>query len=167
VNAQQLADDFADSLRRTGDPFDALSEACGEQGLPFTIRRQDWASRYFFPYDSLPSDVLYRRPAVPGDASVPGLFGGFGVITPEMGPGGGMRCVTVGRRDLEPGDVIFCSDDPFAARACAFVYTGETLVGCPDPGTEPRPFTAEETERFLERLFGRFSFLLLRPCQRP
>ena len=163
VDPKQLAQDFGQSLQRGCDCFAALSDACRMQKLPFSLERRDWASRYFFPYDAVDVDVLYRRPAAPGDASVPGFFGGQGVITPEMGPGTGMRCTRISRRDLEPGDILLVSDDSYGSLAYACVFTGEVLAGCPEAGAPFRTFTEEETDRFLDSLFGRFAFILLRP----
>ncbi len=165
-DAAALSEEYLRLLAEGADCFAALTGAFGKQGIPFSLTRRDLSARYFFPFDAACADVLYRRPADPDrDASVPRFFGGKGVITPEMGPGSGMRCTRLLLRDLEPGDVLLVSNDSYGRAAYACLFDGRMLAGCSEAGAEPHLFTEEETVRFLDSLFGRFAFILLRPKQ--
>ena len=159
------------------DVMAALGEGRSmEESVILAYRAQDialpdslnCAMTHFSPVDSIRGDVLIRhtqRP--PEDLAVYGLFGGSGVITPEMNEGHGMRATLLTRRDLEPGDVLWFSDDPFGSRSCLCLYTGKCLIGAWEAGEVPRLMEAEETDRLIDSLFGRYAFLVLRPGQGP
>ena len=119
--------------------------------------------RYFFPFDALTQDIVYRRPQKPlAEAAVYGMFGGIGVITPEMGPESGMRCTRISRQDLECGDIILCSEDSYGVHSYACLVTKDALMGQFEADGPIETRQGEEADRFLDSLFGRFAFILLR-----
>lgn len=100
------------------------------------------------------------------DIAVPGCFGGIGVTSPEViAPG--RRHERIRRITLEAvqvGDIIACCDDPMAAKAygCVCVDTG-VLYGKFAYGLPVSTLCGQEAEKWFEKLFSRFCFVLLRP----
>ena len=71
----------------------------------------------------------------------------------------------VNREDLLPGDVLLCLEDSFGDVAYSAFFDGEKLIGCFEAGGKTRSISGEELDAFMDSLFGRFAFLLLRPAQ--
>ena len=69
------------------------------------------------------------------------------------------------RRDLQPGDLILCSDDGFGEKSCTSFFDGEALHGIFEAGEAPRTLSGEAADAFIDSLFGRFAFVVLRPWQ--
>lgn len=121
-------------------------------------------NRLFWLHDSTGGDVLYRRSQDPRrDMAVYGLFGGYGVVTPELATDYGIRCTAIHRSDLMPGDVILWGEDPYGKTLSTTLYTGSRLVGPVEAGEEQKTLEGEEIDRFIDSLFGRFFFVVLRP----
>jgi len=83
---------------------------------------------------------------------VPGLFGGFGVITPEIARLPHMRTQRITVSSLQPGDLIIYKDS-LDAPAYYVKYYGDGKLDF-----------AEETDAhsFIDSLFGRFCFCVIR-----
>lgn len=146
------------------DAIAAASRAYAELGVKMDPKVQHYANSHFFFHDSTKGDVLSRRPQRPfKDLAVYAAFGGRAVITPEMGSADGIRTVRILRGDLLPGDVLLCPGDGFAKSAFSSIFDGEGLTGTFETGGETKTLTAEETDAFMDTLFGQHSFLLLRP----
>ena len=152
------------AMAEGADAIEAAAGAYGELGVKMDPKVQHYANSHFFLHDSTKGDVLSRRPQKPfKDLAVYAAFGGRGVITPEMGSADGMRTVHIQRSDLLPGDVLLCLDDGMGWKTCSSMFDGETLTGRFDAQGETRTLTVEETDAFIDTLFGRYCFLLLRP----
>ena len=144
----------------------AAAKAYAALGVAVEPVEKKYAYTHFFLHDSTKGDVLSRWPQEPRrDLAVYSAFGGRAVITPEMGSVPvGPRAVRFEQSDLLPGDVLLCLGDGFGADAFSCFYDGESLTGQFDAG-ECRSIAGEELETFMEGLFARYAFLLLRPAQ--
>lgn len=142
----------------------AITRAYGAQGIALEERAADAVRARFYLHDAVPGDVLSRRRQRPGkDLGVYSMYGGTGVVTPEMGSGDGGRTTQIGRTDLLPGDVIVCADDACGGTAYAVLYSGAELYGSLEYGEAPHRTGGAGVDRFLDSLPGRFCFVLLRP----
>lgn len=120
--------------------------------------------RLFFLHDTVAGDVLSKRPFCPsGDMNVYGLYGGFGVITPQIAAGEEVRAVYIDRSCLEPGDMILCADDALLEKCYGVFWDGEELSGSFDYSEMPTFRKGEEADRWIDSLFGRFCFAVIRP----
>ena len=110
--------------------------------------------------------MISRRPQKPfEDLAVYTGFGGKNVITPEMAAGSYVRTTFISAKDLLPGDVLLCLEDSFGDVAYSAFFDGEKMTGVFAPEGKTCEITGEELDRFMDSLFGRFAFLLLRPAQ--
>lgn len=152
---EQLLKDYASAYAEESDAFQAAVTAYGKQELPID---SEPLSRLFILYDALSGDVLYRKPQQPGmDMAVYSLFGGSGVITPEMAFDGDIRTRYISESDLMPGDIILTADNALFTDTKAFFYDGEALCG------NGEKLTDEAKTEFIDSLLGRFVFVVLRP----
>ncbi|MCR4804592.1 MAG: C40 family peptidase [Clostridia bacterium] len=120
--------------------------------------------RLFFLHDTAAGDVLSRRPPdKEANGSVYGLFGGFGVITPQIAAGGENRAVHIDRNCLEPGDIILCADDALMTKCYSAAWDGASLAGSFECGEAPSVKSGEDADRWIDTLFGRFCFAVIRP----
>jgi len=97
------------------------------------------------------------------DFSVYSLFVGYGVVTPEHPVNYGIRCSKIKRSDLMPGDIILVSDDPYGTKTYSSFYTGKKLIGRFRADENSKCIENSEIDRFVDSLFGRFCFVILRP----
>ena len=127
-------------------------------------KRHSWG--LFCYHDTPAGDVISRRPQKPfEDLAVYTGFGGRNVITPEVAAGCNVRTTFISAKDLLPGDVILCLEDAFGDVAYSAFFDGVCLVGQFGPGERNRVIIGEELDRFVDSLFGRFAFVVLRPAQ--
>lgn len=147
------------------DAVKAASIAYGEYGISMESRKEEYLFSHFCLHDATVGiDVVSRRPQKPfEDMSVYSYFGGTGVITPEMGSSTGIRATRVSVHDLMPGDIILCSNDTFGKRSYASYYDGTCLTGSFDAGDAMKTLRGEEMAAFVDSLFGRFCWIVLRP----
>ena len=61
--------------------------------------------------------------------------------------------------------MILCADDALFTRTYAAVWTGKKLVGCFEYGAVASERSGKEADRWIDTLFGRFCFAVLRPSQ--
>ncbi len=124
----------------------------------------DFIRSHFYLHDSPAGDVLSRRPQNPKmDMAVYSMFGGLGVITPQMATSTGIRCTHITKDDLIKGDIILCSDDPYGNKTYSCFYDGNELIGSFEFGQQAYSISGEQLHSFIDSLFGRFCFLQLRP----
>ncbi len=147
------------------DAVKAAAEAYGQFGIEMESRKEEYLFTHFCLHDAVGgTDVVSRRPQNPHqDLAVYSYFGGTGVITPEMGSSTGIRTTRISMRDLMAGDIILCSNDVFGKRSYACFYDGESLTGSFDAGEDMKTITGEEMAAFVDSLFGRFCWIMLRP----
>lgn len=120
--------------------------------------------RLFFLHDTVAGDVLSKRPSRPSeDMNVYGLYGGFGVITPQIAAGEEVRAVYIDRSCLEPGDMILCADDALLEKCYAACWDGEGLSGSFEYSETPACRKGKEADHWIDSLFGRFCFAVIRP----
>lgn len=125
---------------------------------------RDILHSHFYLHDTPTGDVLSRRPQNPKeDMGVYSMFGGQRVITPEMGSCDGIRCTHIRKCDLVKGDIIVCSDNAYGTEAYSCFYDGEAFFGRFEANEQNQTIKGAELERFIDSLFGRFCFILLRP----
>lgn len=164
--AEALSREVRESVEGGMTALAAAAQAYGARGIRMEENESRWCFTHFCFHDSTKGDVLSRRPQRPKtDLAVYSGFGGKGVITPEMGSADGMRATLIRRRDLMPGDVVLCWEDSFGNQGCSAYYDGNALIGRFEAGEETKIFTGEQIDAFLDTLFGRFAFLILRPWQ--
>ena len=145
-------------------PMVAFCAAYRDAGIHLLSSAPHILSRLFYRHDSAIGDVLSRQKQCPSrDMAVYSLFGGFGVITPEVATISGIRATQITRRDLQSGDIILCCDDAKMRETYACLWTGDGVAGSFDAGEAPRFLHGEFADLFLESLFGRFCFVVLRP----
>lgn len=145
-------------------------EAAAKAYAPFEIAiepvEKQYSISHFAYHDSTMGPALSRAPQMPfADLAVYAAFGGRGVITPEMASSHGMRLTYISRKDLLPGDVLLCLDDGLGAQSYSSFYDGQRLIGRFAADQQTHTLTEDETDRFIDSLFGRFAFVLLRPWQ--
>ncbi len=144
--------------------MEAAAEAYRARGISIPADVETALASLFYRHDSAAGDVLSRKPQAPAqDMAVYSYFGGYGVITPEAACNGGVRATGVRRAELQAGDLILCGDDARLRGAYACFFTGEALVGTFGADEGIRTAMGAELDAFLESLFGRFCFALLRP----
>ena len=161
-----LCRDVAAAVAKGTDALEAAARAYGAFGIPVDGTPGRWVGTHFFLHDSTKGDCLSRQPQQPKvDLTVYSGFGGAGVITPEMATQDGMRMTLITRRDLQPGDLILCSDDGFCEKSYTSFFDGEALHGIFEAGEAPRTLSGEAADAFIDSLFGRFAFVVLRPWQ--
>ena len=136
----------------------AVAAACGKTELQKFYQA-------FYLHDSVVGDVLSRKAQNPGyDGIVYAMYGGKGVITPEFATRDGVRCMKIRSRDIMAGDVVLCCDDAHGESLYSCFCTGDSLVGKFEHAEEAKTVTGEELTAFVDSLFGRFCFAVLRPC---
>ncbi len=144
----------------------AAAKAYGTLGIQMDPVQKHYSWGHFCYHDSPAGDVISRRPQKPfADLAVYTGFGGKNVITPEMAAGQYVRTTFISTKDLLPGDVLLCLEDAFGDTAYSAFFDGEKLIGCFDASGETREISGQELDTFMDSLFGRFAFLLLRPAQ--
>ena len=144
----------------------AAARAYATLGIQMNPVQKRYSWTYFCYHDAVAGDALSRRPQKPfEDLAVYGGFGGKNVITPEMAAGCYVRTTMIATKDLLPGDVLLCLEDSFGDVAYSAFFDGVSLVGCFEKDGQIRTICGEELDRFIDGLFGRFAFLLLRPAQ--
>ncbi len=156
---ERLLSDFTAAYEKTQDAFTAAAEAYGKQGIAL---KTDALPRLFVLFDALSGDVLYRKPQQPAlDMAVYSLFGGSGVITPELAFDLDIRTQYISENDLKPGDVILTADDALCSTIRTWFYDGKTLY------TDREALTGDAKKAAIDSLLGRFVFAVLRPflCQ--
>lgn len=159
-----LIERFRQNLSGGKDVFSSIAESYSEQGVFMENSEKRFVLARFHMYGSTAGDVLYRKAQQPEkDLAVYGMFGGTGVITPEVIAAPGIRTTQIDRRDLLPGDVILCGDDPYGSKVYACFFTGTSLIGDFEAEGPVREAKDSELDRFLDSLPGRFFYLLLRP----
>lgn len=144
----------------------AAAKAYAPLGIQMDPVQKHYSWGKFCYHDTPAGDVVSRRPQKPfEDLAVYTGFGGKNVITPEMAAGCYVRTTFISTKDLLPGDVLLCLEDSFADVAYSAFFDGESLVGVFEANGQTRAISGEELDRFMDSLFGRFAFLLLRPSQ--
>ena len=146
------------------DVMQAAAEAYRARGIALASDAGEVLNALFYRHDSALGSVFSRKPQAPErDMAVYSYFGGYAVITPEAAHGERVRTAGIRRADLQPGDLILCGDDARLSHAYTCFYTGEALVGVFGAGEGMRTMMGAELDAFLETLFGRFCFALIRP----
>ena len=59
--------------------------------------------------------------------------------------------------------MILCADDALFTKAYGVLWTGEKLTGCFESGAVASERGGSEADRWIDTLFGRFCFAVLRP----
>ena len=153
-----------DTARRGEDLLAALSALLRPLRIVFPDSSAALLSSWFIRYDSVAGDVLWRRPQRPWqDGGLYGFFGGSGVVTPEIAQDPFIRARHLRPRDLQPGDLIVCSDEPLFRKTYACLATRSGLAGRFSPDGSPGRLDGPDAARFLESLPGRFCYGVLRP----
>lgn len=117
----------------------------------------------FYLHDTPLRDVLSRRKQIPSkDMGVYSMYGGYGVITPAVASIEGVRCTHITKSDLMPGDVILISDDALGKELYSCFYDGKSLYGKFESSEQSSEISGEELDKFIDSLFGRFCFIVLR-----
>ena len=116
-------------------------------------------------HDGASGDVLVRVQEKEDDLAAPGLYGGYGVISPELSEGD-ERCSRVtyfSEAQLVPGDLIIAADDALCTKCYGGIYDGKCFRGATEFEGEEMELTGEELAVWLDSLPGRFVFTVLRP----
>jgi hypothetical protein len=144
--------------------LEAASSVYGEYGIEVEDDERKNIQNCFSLHDSTKGDVLSRKIInIKKDCGVYSPFGGYGVVTPEIKTNYKVRCVKIQRRDLMAGDIILCSDDPYGNDTYSSFYTGDALTGCFQASGKVKTIRDSEMDEFIDSLFGRFCFVVLRP----
>ena len=119
----------------------------------------------FDTYDTPMGDVLWRRDQEPWqDGCLYSYFGGTRVITPEINQHRLVRTSLITPADLQPGDLILCSDDVLFQKTYACRVTAEGLQGVFEFGEKPTTLQGEDVAAFIDSLQGRFCYVVQRPA---
>lgn len=153
-------------LRKGETAVAAAAKAYAPLGITMNPKQKQYSWGHFCYHDTPVGDVISRRPQKPfADLAVYTGFGGKNVITPEMAAGSYVRTTFISTKDLLPGDVLLCLEDAFGDVAYSAFFDGEKMTGVFEPEGQTREISGEELDVFMDSLFGRFAFLLLRPAQ--
>ncbi|MBO4880161.1 MAG: C40 family peptidase [Firmicutes bacterium] len=151
----------------TGKNIDLLAmlqPVCESLGYPVPDSVSYALHTLFFLHDTEIADVVSRRPQRPEkDLCVYKLYGGTGVLTPQNASGADLRTTHITREYLQPGDMILCADDALFRKTYAVLWTGKKLIGCFEFGAVASERSGKEADRWIDTLFGRFCFAVLRP----
>lgn len=159
----RLLSDFAAQTGKTG-VYAAAREAYRRRGILLPDTQEEALGRLFIPYDTACGDVFWRRGQRPAeDLAAYALFGGTGVITPEIAENGWMRAQYLSRTDLMPGDLLLISDSARCTWVRAGFYDGRRLYGAFSADADERLLTEAETVEVIDSLLGRTVFAVLRP----
>ena len=121
-------------------------------------------TRLFFRHDTLCGDVLSLRPENSRNCGIaPGLYGGKGVISPSAAYSYVERTRDLRINAFMPGDIILTCDDALLKDCRCCCFTGSSFIGEFKPGCGIEERSEASAERFVESLFGRFVFVVLRP----
>lgn len=157
----------AELLARVGQSENAVKSALQwyrEKGVPGNTPAEKLLYRYFALQDSAAGDILCRYPPDPAvDMAAPMLYGGYGVVCPDNTAGYGFRATMIDESRLRAGDILLVTDRATCTGSYGALYTGKSLKGTFEPGGAEREMDGEEMAEFLDSLYGRFAFLVLRP----
>lgn len=163
---QALLSAMQDAVSRGRTTESAIREAYAALGITLPDFRL-WLRDLFHRYDSTAGAVFVRRGQQPReDMAVYGWFGGTHVLTPEMCYDPFIRTIQLRMEDLQPGDILLCSDDYTNRRIYSALYTGSGLWGSFEASQPPTVLTGEAAVRWLDTLPGRYAWILLRPAQK-
>ena len=147
-----------------GDMLSHISRAYRDIGISVPDNEKAVFSSLFYLHDAPGGDVLSRRAQKPfSDGAVYSLFGGTGVVTPEMISYPFIRANQILERDFIPGDIIVVADDALANRAYTSVYTAEAIFGEFEADGKFSALSGKAAREFIDSLMGRFAFAVLRP----
>lgn len=160
-----IINDIAALIKSGKTALGASSYVYGKYGIKIPADEQQNIYNCFYLHDSTNGDVLSRRPQNPAtDNAVYSGFGGYGVVTPELASTYGIRITKIQTRDLMPGDIVLCSDDPYGIKIYSSFYTGDKLIGHFESDEKTyKILENDEINKFIDSLFGRFCFIILRP----
>lgn len=138
--------------------YAVAAKAYNDLGINMPLSSSSCLKQLFLRHDSIKGAVLSRREQKPyNDMAVYSLFGGFGVITPEIGWNSFIRTTKVLTSDLQNGDIIVCCENAFFTDVASyFYYDGKLYDGI-------KQVTNDEVNMCIDSLFGRFCFVILRP----
>ncbi len=163
---QTLLSAMQDALSRGRTTQETLREAYAALNIPLPDFRL-WLRDLFHRYDSTAGAVFVRRGQQPAlDMAVYGHFGGTYVLTPEVCYDPFVRTLQLRMDDLQPGDILLCSDDYTNRNIYAALYTGTAFWGSFEASQPPRLLEGEAAVRWLDTLPGRYAWILLRPSQK-
>lgn len=166
VQWQTVKETALSEMQLGATAVEAAAKAYALLGIQMDALQKRYSWSCFCYHDAISGDVISRRPQKPfEDLVVYSGFGGKGVVTPEMAAGQYVRTTFISSQDLLPGDVLLCLEDGLGNVAYSAFYDGVRLAGCFEAGGGLRILAGEELKRFVDSLFGRFAFLLLRPSQ--
>ena len=167
ADKQAVIADMIDELAIGKNAIEAAAKVYGEYGIEMSPDKRSYIRGLFHHFDTCArtdNNVLVRRQQQPYKDMCPyGLFGGKGVVTAEISYIHDIRTTEIRRCDLMAGDIILCSNDPFAKQTYALFYTGDSLIGPTEIGLGAKEMKGEEIDAFINTLFGRFCFIILRP----
>ncbi len=154
---------FAEQAGKTG-AYAAAQEAYRCCGILLPDTPEEAMRRLFIEYDSRSGDVLWRRGQCPKeDLAAYALFGGAGVITPEIVEDGWLRALYISPSDLMPGDLVLIADSAHCTKVFTGFYDGSRLYGAFSADAPERFLDVRETAEVVDSLFGRYIFAVLRP----
>ncbi|MBQ8562480.1 MAG: C40 family peptidase [Firmicutes bacterium] len=172
VTAEEFASvvvEVCQELAEGCDVVEAAAKIYGKRGIQMDPGKKNHIHRLFHHFDTCAKEnnnILVRREQKPfEDMAVYSLFGGKSVVTGDILLHPDSRTTEITSRDLMAGDIILCGNDVFAGQTHALFFTGDSLVGAPEQGLKNRELKGQEMESFMNSLFGRFVWIVLRPWQ--
>jgi hypothetical protein len=150
------------------------------KGASAFLRKNEIFYNLFALKDGVSGDVLYRFPQDPKcDAAALKLYGGIGVVCPDISTGYAYKENQIELESLLPGDIILVSKDATCTNQYSCFYTGEAMFfdKSIDGGLTLSNFTEDKDSEkygyildsdvlmreFIDKLFGEFAFVVLRP----
>jgi len=162
--------DVRDEIALGANAVEAAAKVYADYGIEMSHCKKDYIKKLFYHFDTCArtdNNILVRRKQQPYKDMCPyGLFGGKGVVTSEICYINDIRTTEIRACDLMEGDLILCCNDAFGKQTYAMFFTGESLIGPVEAGLAPKEISGEEMNAFINSLFGRFCFIVLRPWLR-
>ncbi|MBQ7566569.1 MAG: C40 family peptidase [Oscillospiraceae bacterium] len=144
------------------------AQAYAAIGVTLPTDHEQLFNHLFYRHDAINGIyVLSRRAQQPTrDMAVYGMFGGVGVVTPNVAADYFVRTDQLCPDDLLPGDLLLVSDDHTFRRTYGCICTGDAMIGSPEAGEPTRLLSKEEAASWLDSLPGRYAYIVLRPSLR-
>ncbi|MBE6559592.1 MAG: DUF11 domain-containing protein [Ruminococcaceae bacterium] len=143
---------------------EAITVAYASIGIPVPAAHNLLLRDLFYRHDAYTDHVWSRRRQNPAqDMALYSYFGGIGVITPEACYDPFIRTTQLRMDDLQPGDVLLCSDDHTGLKTYAAMYTGDGFCGSFAPDQSIDAISGDAAAAYLDTLPGRYAYIILRP----
>lgn len=156
-----ISSEITEKIKNQSDVLKSVADTYSEHGIEISSDKKELFYNSFILHDSTAGDVLSKN--IYDEISLPSYFGGTGVVTPDNTRINGVRCVRIIKSDFMSGDVILVSDSAYGENLYVSFYDGNTFIGNFEANENISVKEGIEADEFIDSLFGRFAFTVIRP----